>query len=114
MHNHLLMFSISRVLKASRDVFLGQIGEVMQDIVFGHAGCQVLEHVVDGDAHAPDARFAAALARFDRDDVPVTFHDPNLPLTLPAVHLFARRRMCQVAGFGFQVTAGWNKTPCLN
>lgn len=81
MHYHLLVFSISRILKTSPDVLLRQIREITEDIFIGHAGREVLENIIDGDAHAPDARLPATLTVFDCDDVFVTIHD-----TTPRCH----------------------------
>jgi hypothetical protein len=38
----------------------------------GDAGSKILQHIVNRDAHSPNARLAMALARLDGDDVLVT------------------------------------------
>ena len=73
------MLPIGGVLQARTDVFLRQIWEVSQNLFIRHAGRQVLENIVDGDPHAPDARLPASLAGLDRDDVPIALHERNLP-----------------------------------
>lgn len=64
-----LPFTISGKAEASADIFLGEIGEVCQNLLSTHPSCQIREHVIDGDAHAADRRLATALARVKRDDV---------------------------------------------
>jgi hypothetical protein len=63
------LFPIGGVGEAGEDVFLGEVGEVSQNFGVGHAGGEVGEDVVDGDAHASDARLAAAFTGFEGDDV---------------------------------------------
>ena len=41
------------------DVFPLQVWEIGQDFVLGHARCQVLQHVIYGDAQTANARFPA-------------------------------------------------------
>ena len=47
----------------SRQIVAFRVREVGQDLVLGHAACQVVEVVVDRDSEAANARLAAALAR---------------------------------------------------
>jgi len=68
-NGHRDALTISSVAQAGQDVGLGQVGEVFEDFVVGHAGGEVAQDVVNGDAHATDAGFAAAFTRFDGDDV---------------------------------------------
>jgi hypothetical protein len=44
------------------NIFFGQ-----QNLGVGHSAGQIFEHIIHRDAQAPDTRFAAPLARFDRD-----------------------------------------------
>jgi hypothetical protein len=62
-------FTISGVAQASQDVGLGQVGKIFEDFVVGHAGGEVSQDVVDRNAHATDAGFAAAFTGFDGNDV---------------------------------------------
>ena len=62
-------FTVGREREAGKDVLLVQVGEVLQDFCMGHAGGQIFQHVGHGDAETADARLAAALSRFQRDDV---------------------------------------------
>lgn len=57
------------VAEAGEDVFAGEVGEVGEDLLFGHAGREIGQDVVYGDAHAANARLAAAFAGLDGDDV---------------------------------------------
>jgi Asp-tRNA(Asn)/Glu-tRNA(Gln) amidotransferase A subunit family amidase len=55
---------------------MGEVGEIPQNLVFGHVGREVVQHVVDRQSHAADAWFAADFPRLDGDDLPVVhgFH----------------------------------------
>lgn len=64
--------------KTSEYVVLGQIGEVSENLVVGHAAGEIAENVVDGDAQPANAGLAAALIRFHRNDLPVVNHDPTV------------------------------------
>ena len=46
--------------EAGLDVFLRQVRKVIEDFGDGHSSREVGEDVVNGDAHAADARTAAA------------------------------------------------------
>ena len=67
-------FAVGRVSEAGLDVGGGKIGEVLEDFRTRHAGCEVIKHLVHGDAQAAHSWLAAALAGFDGDDVAV-IHD---------------------------------------
>ncbi len=62
-------FSIGGELKAGEDVLMLEFREVLEDLLLAHARREVLKDIVDGDAHAADARFSTALAVFDRDAI---------------------------------------------
>ena len=58
----------------------------------GHAGREVVQHVVDGDAQAADTGLSTPLAWFHGDDVSVV-HDEALAGVNPgALFLSGRRR----------------------
>ena len=65
--------------EAGADVFRGEFGEVFEDFGFGHAGGEVFQDVVNRNPHPPEAGFAAALPRFDGDEVDV-IHRSSLAL----------------------------------
>ncbi len=52
-----------------KSIFGGEIRKVLQNLLLGHAGSQILEDVVDGNAQAANARLAAALAGLDSDEL---------------------------------------------
>jgi hypothetical protein len=62
---------ISIKCEASADVSFRQRGEVFEDLGLGHASGKIIQRVVDGDAQAANAGLAAALAKFNRDDLRV-------------------------------------------
>ena len=64
-----LAFTVSGERQTRLDVLAGQLGEVGENLVLGHAGSQILQHVVNGNPHPADARLAAALARLNSDKV---------------------------------------------
>jgi len=55
--------------QARTNVLLGKVREIAQNLLVAHAGCEIIENVVNSDSQAPNARLAAALARFDGDDL---------------------------------------------
>ena len=62
------------------DIFPGQVGEVLQDLLLGHPPRQVAKDIVDRDSHATDARLAASLARFHGDDVLISHRYDSIAL----------------------------------
>ena len=58
-------------MQGKRGCFGGQIGKVGQDLSFRHAGGKIVEHIIDGDPQAPDARLATHLFGLNRDDVAI-------------------------------------------
>src|SRR6185437_3277797 len=67
--------------QAGSNIVLGQFREVAKDLLVGLAGRQPTEHVRDRNPHVADARPAAALTRFDGNDVLVV-HGKN-PSIIP-------------------------------
>jgi hypothetical protein len=53
------------------DVLGREIREVRQNLRFTHAAGEIFEHVRYRHSHSANYRFAAALARFDCDDLAV-------------------------------------------
>lgn len=51
------------------DVFTGQIGKILEDILFAHTGSEIFLDIVDRDAQSTDARLAAPLAGIDGDEL---------------------------------------------
>ena len=65
--------AISGITEARENIFFRQVREFVEDLFMGHAGGQIVEHVVDGNAHPPDARFSASFPRVYGDNAFV-FH----------------------------------------
>ena len=57
------------VLEAGGDILGLKVGEVAEDFLFGDARGEHLEHILDADPHAADARAAAALSGLDGNAV---------------------------------------------
>ena len=68
------MLSISSIRERSADVLQRQFGIFLDNLFVAHPGCEPAQNVVNADAHATDARPAAALARFDGDVLSVRLH----------------------------------------
>lgn len=75
---------------AGADVVARKIGKVAQDVVLAHARREPVEHVIDRDAQAADARLAAALAGLDGDD-PAIVHGRSVLCRPAGVKRAARR-----------------------
>ena len=60
------------VTETGKNIFFCKVRKIFQNFVVRHARGEVLQDIVNGDAHSADARLAAALAGLDRDDVLVT------------------------------------------
>lgn len=57
------------VFQTGPDVFGSEVGIVFENFAFPHSGGEQVEHVLDPDAHAPDARPSTALVRVEGDPV---------------------------------------------
>src|SRR5262245_48894360 len=64
------------------DVVPGEVRKVGENLILGHSRRKPVEHVIDGDAKATNARLAAALARLDGDNVAVVHRFSVLPACL--------------------------------
>ena len=53
------------VSDAGADVFRLEVGKIGEDFILRCAACEHVEHVLDPDAHPPDARASTALVRID-------------------------------------------------
>lgn len=60
------------VTETGKNIFFCKVRKIFQDFILRHTRGEILQDIVDGDAHAADARLAAALAGLDSDDVLVT------------------------------------------
>ena len=69
--NRGVLLPIRRELKARLNVFLGEVGEVLNDFCSTHACRHLAQHVADGDAQSANARLPAAFARLNGDDFAV-------------------------------------------
>ena len=76
--------AISGEREAGPDVVACQVRKVSEQIVLGHAGRQVVEHVGNRHAQAADAWFAVAFSGLDRDPVHVR-HRPSVRNVRPTV-----------------------------
>lgn len=59
----------SGVFKAGPDVFGLKVGIVLQDFTLRCTSSEQVEHILDTDTHAPDARPTAALVWIKSDSV---------------------------------------------
>ena len=64
-----LAFTIGGEREARLNILTGQPGEIGGNLVHSHPGSERLQHILGGAAHPPDARLAAALVGFHREDV---------------------------------------------
>lgn len=55
------------VIKAGLNVSKFEIGEILEDFGLRNAGGEKIEHIFNTDAHAANARAAAALKRIEGD-----------------------------------------------
>src|SRR3954454_12506019 len=76
-----LPFPIGRERKAGANVVTSEFGEVGENLGLGHAGREILQDVLNCDAHAPNTRLPTALAGFNGNHGPVV-HAKNLSLLL--------------------------------
>ncbi len=67
-HNQHPMFPLRRVAQTRQNVFVVQIWEVPQHVLFRHPGCKVGENIVDRDSHAANAWLATTLSGLNVDD----------------------------------------------
>ena len=70
-NNHLRFFSVRGIRKTSADVRFSQFGKIAKNLRGCHPRCKIFKNIVHGDAHSANARFPAAFARFDGNDVSV-------------------------------------------
>jgi hypothetical protein len=71
------LFAVSGVAEAGEDVLGSKVGKVCEDFGLGHTRGEIGKDIVHGDTHSSDARFAAAFAGFEGDDVLVV-HEVGL------------------------------------
>lgn len=64
-----MAFTMSGESEASGEVLRFQFREVFENLFLRHAAGEVFEDIFHRDAHAPDARLAAALIRGDCDSI---------------------------------------------
>lgn len=57
------------VFEAGADIIGLEVGIILKDLSFRHASGQQIEHILDADAHAPDARPPAALVGVESDAI---------------------------------------------
>jgi hypothetical protein len=61
------LLPVSSEGEAGSDVFTSQFREIGDDVLLGHSGGEIVEHIRYCNAHAANARFAAALSGFNGD-----------------------------------------------
>jgi len=61
-------FAVGGKGQTGADAGFAQERKVGQNLGLGHAGGQIIEHIIEGDAQAANAGLAAPLAWFNRDD----------------------------------------------
>jgi len=64
-----ILASARIVTEVPKAEIVSQFGEVVENLVFSHAGSEILQHVIDGIPHPADARLAAALIWLNSDEV---------------------------------------------
>ena len=65
------MLTVGRKSQAGQDIFAGKVRKVCENLLDRHFTSQITEHIVDRDAHAPNARLTAAFAGLKRNDVSI-------------------------------------------
>src|SRR5881227_1188966 len=66
-----IAFAADRERNASLQVVSREVWEVCENLILCHIGSQIFQNLVDGDAQAADAGFAATLVRVDGDVIPI-------------------------------------------
>src|SRR5205085_9293002 len=77
-----LTLTICGKRQTSFDVFAREVRKIVKNLFLGHPRGQIVEYVIDGDAHASNAWLTAALARLN-GDVVLIIH--SLRLRLPGL-----------------------------
>lgn len=60
---------VRREGKAGQDVLVGQIVEVIQNLLLCHTRREIPKDIIDSDSLAPDARLAAPFPGFNGDNL---------------------------------------------
>jgi hypothetical protein len=71
--------TVGGIRQASEDVFLGQLGKVVKNLLVGLSSGEPAQHIRNRDPHVADATPVAALARFDGNDA-LIFHDKEFSI----------------------------------
>ena len=69
-------FTVGGIGKAGLYILGRKIGKIAEQLLRGHPGGEVLEHLVHRDAQAANARLAAPLARLDGNEVAIVQWQP--------------------------------------
>jgi hypothetical protein len=96
-----------RVGQAGLNIFARQVREIVEYLLDGHAGGQVLKDILNGYSHATNTRLAASLARLQRNVLSIIeFHALNIQKkgrgVKPSTRLIKQPK--PVAGLLFQMT----------
>ena len=70
-----MMVTIRSKGEGRKDVLRGEFGEICKDLLGAHSCGEPAEHVIDGDAHVPDAWLPSPFSGFDGDAIAVIFHE---------------------------------------
>ncbi len=90
-----MALTLRSIRKTGENVFLRQIGKIIEDFLPGHAGSQIAEPIVRGDSPSSKARLTAALARLDSDAISIAHDD------VERVVFVARKAKTEVSSFQF-------------
>src|SRR6266849_1753315 len=52
---------------ACLEIVAGEVREIFEDLIFGHVGGQILQHLIDSNAQAANTRLSAALVWVNGD-----------------------------------------------
>src|SRR5712692_5993202 len=52
---------------ACLQIVAGEIRKIFEDLIFGHVGSQIFQHLIDGNSQAANARFSTALVWVNGD-----------------------------------------------
>jgi hypothetical protein len=79
-HEHRMIHFPGCVFQASTNVFGLKIWKIPEDFRLTHTGGKKVKHILDANAHAPDARPSATLAWIKSDSVRVLHGDQCIEL----------------------------------
>ncbi len=75
-------FAIRGIGKASKDIFLSEVGKIGEDLLVRHSCGKVGQDIVDRNSHPPDTGLPTALAGFNGDSF-LIFHRDSIAVPRP-------------------------------